>query len=393
MGSVSRLPQSAVISTCPCCGAQALQPLLQTPEMPVNSCLLRWSQEESEQFARAALTLVICAQCGFFWNDSFDGDQLIYDMDYESTQMYSDVFKDYLHQTASAWLQTLDAAPRSILEVGCGQGEFLQVLAGLCDARLLGYDPAYRATPDVSVDVIPEYLPAAPTGAFDLVVCRMTLEHIAQPQIFVSNLARWVAPGGTLIVQVPNAERVITQQNVTEIFYEHVNYFSTGALLRLLERAGFNSNRAEISYGGQNLTVFSTFARGDGATDQVPAQRVETTLPAALVLFTSYWSGILEDRAAGGRDVWIWGTGSRATSFLALLPNHAALEGAVDINPMRDGSYILGTACKTYLPTALNGRQNLTIIVMNPIYRDEISKALGDLSAEAELLMVDDFKG
>ncbi|MCZ4350914.1 class I SAM-dependent methyltransferase [Roseovarius aestuarii] len=306
--------------------------------------------------------------------------------------MHSDFFRAYLEQTAVDWLNGLDSEPQSILEVGCGQGEFLAVLAEKTNATLQGFDPAFRLQDATSERVVADYLPEEPTAQFDLVMNRMTLEHIARPLDFVVNLRRWLAPGGTLITQVPNAERIIADQHVCELFYEHVNYFTKTSLVHLLERAGFKSNRVEITYDGQSLTVYSRLDPSKKPVTHSTVSGLENNLGASLARFSTDWNRILNDRLAKGREIWLWGTGSRATTFLAFACEHASVTGAVDINPMREGSYVLGTACRTFLPKALKGRQNLSIVVMNPIYKDEISKSLSALSVEAELLLVSDLQ-
>jgi len=47
--------------------------------------------------------------------------------------------------------------------------------------------------------------------SFDLVINRMTLEHIPHPRRFIQTMTEWLAPGGTLITQVPNAARTIDE--------------------------------------------------------------------------------------------------------------------------------------------------------------------------------------
>jgi SAM-dependent methyltransferase len=355
--------------------------------MPVNSCLLRWSEEEALNFPKRAMDLATCPACGFLWNTSFEEDIPLYNRDYESTQMYSGVFRDYVEGMAREWLSCQDHEPSSILEVGCGQGEFLAVLERLTSAHLVGFDPSFRNDTSGRAKIIAEYLPSTASAQFDLVINRMTLEHIARPQEFLANLSNWLASDGTLITQVPNAEHVVSGENVCELFYEHVNYFTPASLVSALENAGFAVNRPYISYGGQHLTVVSRRGNCNDKQARPPVHTEKSNLPKALIKFKTYWNEILNERAESGRKVWIWGTGSRATTFLSLLQSSDHICGAIDINPKREGSYILGTRCKTFMPISLAGQENLTIVVMNPIYRDEISACLLEVSAEAELLL------
>ena len=377
-------------AACPCCAQADIETLLRTPEMPVNSCVLRWSEQDSRSFPKKRMDLVGCPVCGFFWNATFQEDLLLYDADYESTQMHSGVFREYLQRTAREWLASLENEPHSILEVGCGQGEFLAALAEITAADLLGFDPSFRSDSGTTAKVIAEYLPTAPTSKFDLVITRMTLEHIGRPQDFLQNLSGWVTDDGTLITQVPNAERIMAGQQVCELFYEHVNYFTTSSLLHALERAGFHDNQVSITYEEQHLTVFSRRTGLDGKRAASETTSMGTVLPTSLERFISYWNQTLQEKAASGREIWIWGTGSRATTFLSFVHAPESLCGAIDINPLREGSFILGTSCMTFLPKALQGRRDLSIVVMNSIYKDEISAILSAISAEAELLLVND---
>lgn len=368
---------------CPCCAAQNTRHVFTTHPMPVNSCILTSSRKTSLDFAKAVLTIMACDTCGFLWNATFDGDRTDYNDAYEATQIHSPHFRKYLENTAEGWVKTSD---RDVLEVGCGMGEFLTVLKGKCDARLSGFDPAFRGkTPD-GVSITATKLPETAQQKFDTVINRMTLEHIQNPVSFLAAMGDWLREDGRLITQVPNSARMLRDGLVCDLFYEHVNYFTQSSLGAALLAAGFGDITFETSYDDQHLTAF---ARRSGARS-LPRQVAIPTAPleSALKRFHPDWRSRLDDQIAKGRTIWIWGTGSRATTFMAMLGDDARLKGAIDINPNRAGSYILGTDCKTHMPDVLRGRRNLAIIVMNPIYEPEIRTALADLDANAKLLLL-----
>jgi len=100
-----------------------------------------------------------------------------------------------------------DAAPRTVLEVGCGEGRLADLLlrntdparrperfvaCDLEDARAPGIDPA------IEFEVASIYdLPYA-ASSFDLVICCEVLEHLEQPATGLAELAR-VSSSGVLI--------------------------------------------------------------------------------------------------------------------------------------------------------------------------------------------------
>lgn len=100
-----------------------------------------------------------------------------------------------------------DLSPRSILDVGCGEGSLLKDLArDHPGARLTGVELsdnalhlARRTLPRAefrALDVAREALP----GAFDLVVCADVVEHIQDDAAALAHMAAMTAPGGRLIV-------------------------------------------------------------------------------------------------------------------------------------------------------------------------------------------------
>jgi SAM-dependent methyltransferase len=323
------------------------------------------------------------------WNATFDAAAVIYDTDYEGTQIHSAVFRDYLADLAVAWLSTCDERVESILEVGCGQGEFLEALAAVTSADLTGYDPAWRGSGGDRAEIVAAVLPDAPAQRAGVVLNRMTLEHIADPLPFVRRMAEWLAPGGTLITQVPDAARMIEKQLVGDLVHEHVNYFTGASLTALLRRAGFVEMRVSREYADQHLTVFARRVGTPGA-DERPLDQYDLDRFARSVNdFGPSWDARMREFVAQGCRVVVWGAGSRATALLASLPEPGLVSFAVDINPRREGTYILGTECPTHLPEVLRDEQQLAVVVTNSIYEGEIRAELNRLEVSAELVMLD----
>ena len=111
-------------------------------------------------------------------------------------------------------LGLIGAAPRKLLDYGCGDGTFLAMAAGRigtgCGAdidtgqtedarrRLAGFTNLQFCTiPDLSAPVH--------SSAYDVVTCMETLEHCVEDvvQIVLRDLARLVAPDGRVIISVP----------------------------------------------------------------------------------------------------------------------------------------------------------------------------------------------
>ncbi|MSM40127.1 MAG: methyltransferase domain-containing protein [Geobacter sp.] len=139
---------------------------------------------------------------------------------------------------------------RSLLEVGCGWGKFME-MAQLFGLQTSGVEYTHEKLSYVREKGMLAYLPEElPTEAtFDIVAMLQVLEHLPSPFDFVHQYACRVKPGGLFIVEVPNCNhlairRILYRIVGREIFgayqpLEHVNCFTSHSLDQLMSRVGF----------------------------------------------------------------------------------------------------------------------------------------------------------
>jgi len=371
---------------CPCCAGIETAFAFSTPPLPVAAALLVYSAEESYNLPRRSLDLWHCLTCGFLWNISFEPDLVRYDSDYEGTQIHSPHFARYLGELAARWAERFPAEAEQVLEIGCGQGEFLAALAPQVAARMIGYDPALRnENVNENIELHATLLPErnALSQRADIIISRMTLEHIKNSAEFLALKESWLAPGGIIAVQVPNAARTMAMAELCELQYEHVNYFTSASLIALFKRLGIRPFATELDYGDQHLSIFAQ----NGTSIDVPTTDFQLNSVDALrkeqESFGSRWHSRLTNANRAGQKIWLWGAGSRATAFCANLPDPTLVTGAIDLNPIRKGSFVPGVGIQTYTPDHLAGQSNLCIVVMNSVYCQEIKEKIADLGSEA----------
>jgi len=394
MSEGTRPPAAPADVACPACGAAGGGSFYAVSGVPVHDVRLYRSREEALACLRGDIRLFLCPRCSFIWNGAFDPALLDYWQDYESTQACSATFNRFHERLARDLIARYRLEAKTVIEIGCGQGEFLTLLCEIGGGRGVGFDPAYTGEAqrgDVAF-VKDLYSEAYADREADFVCCKMTLEHIADPAAFMVTMGRAVGgrQGVVVFFQVPDVARVLAERAFWDIYYEHCSYYGRHSLTRLFRAAGFEVLKTWRDYDDQYLMIEARpGAPGDGqpALEPTPPSfaREVAGFARQVTADLGRWRERLSGLAASGRRVVLWGSGSKAVAFLTTLGVEGAVDHVVDINPLRQGTYLAGGGQEIVAPEALPGLAPDLVIVMNPIYRAEIGNALADLGLRPEL--------
>ncbi|MEZ5815604.1 MAG: class I SAM-dependent methyltransferase [Hyphomicrobiaceae bacterium] len=400
---VGRLPgksKSVEESVCPGCGTHGMAVFHEVRNVPANSCILLPSEISAREVPLGDISLAHCSGCGFIFNTSFDLEKTEYSGRYEETQGFSGTFNRFHEGLARRLIQKYGLRDKNVLEIGCGKAEFLTLLAELGNNRCVGIDPGVKA----------ERLPAAVRSRVtciadfysekygdhpvDFLVCKMTLEHIATPLEFLRTVRRGLGEqtGAIVFFQLPEALRILRQCAFEDIYHEHCGYFTPGSLARLFRRAGFEVLAIDVEYDGQYLTIEARPSDGDCQSkalacedDQFEIGELVASFPSRLAAKLSGWRKHLGDAHALGWQIALWGSGSKAVSFLSTLDPGGRIQCVTDVNPNRHGYYMPKSGQRIMAPGELVEARPDLVIVMNEIYEQEIRADLAAMGLAPEI--------
>ncbi|WP_027715176.1 class I SAM-dependent methyltransferase [Desulfuromonas sp. TF] len=388
---------------CPSCGEKKMKVFHQASQVPSNSCILLGSREEAISYPKGDINLGFCLECGFAANTSFDPGLTEYSGRYEETQGFSATFNAFHRTLARQLIDRHQLCNKHILEIGCGKGEFLLLLCELGNNRGTGFDPGYhegRLTgPAASrVTFIKDFYSEKYADIqADLVVCKMTLEHIGPTGEFVRMIRRAIGDRleTTVYFQVPDTTRILHQCAFEDIYYEHCSYFSSGSLARLFRASGFNIISLDTQYDGQYLTVEVRPARENSERPISPRERDlaqikkhVSTFPIRFEEKVRRWRQKLDWNKLNGRKVVLWGSGSKGVAFLTTLGITDEVQYVVDVNPYRHGYFMPGSGQEIVAPEFLREYRPDLVVVMNAIYCDEIRGQLQSMGLEPDMMAV-----
>ncbi|MFD2405198.1 class I SAM-dependent methyltransferase [Azorhizophilus paspali] len=246
---------------CPVCGDIRLFPFLHRRQVPVHQNLVVMDKVIARSVTRGDLDLVVCEGCGFIFNKAFEFSLLSYGHDYDNTQSCSAYFDMYLDGLVTNLVEQHGVRNCTIVEVGCGKGQFIKKLVSYPGAnnRGYGFDPSYVG-PDTDLDGRVSfrrcyYDDRCVDVAADVVVCRHVIEHVPDPLVLLGSVRAALAGASNTRVffETPCVEWILRNRVVWDFFYEHCSLFTAESLGVAFERAGFVVERVEHIFGGQYL--------------------------------------------------------------------------------------------------------------------------------------------
>lgn len=303
------------------------------------------------------VTLVQDMDTGLIFNASFDASLLEYDADYQNEQACSGVFQRHLEDVKAIIQRHFSG--KSLIEVGCGKGYFLEYLHQ-SGYEITGIDPAYEGN---NPKVIKACFEASLGLSAEGIVLRHVLEHMSAPFVFLSAIAQANGGRGQIYIEVPCFDWICHHHAWFDIFYEHVNYFRLADFSRMFGKV-YESGHV---FGGQYLYIVA-----DLATLQQPVLDQSDIFTFS----TDFLSEI--DRVASvvkGKRNAIWGGASKGVIFALYMQRAVVnIDLVIDINPAKQNKYMAGSGLRISSPK--EGMQMLqagdNVIVMNSNYLQEI---------------------
>jgi len=234
----------------------------------------RLCRGEADAIAHGAPEIVRCRACGLLSLAEFPPRE-------EREARYQDAY--YAKDTGARFLGLIETAlrflkelrvrsilrlcrgPGSILDVGCGRGDLIQLFqergwkavgtqvshtAAEAARRLRGVDVRIGELPGLSL----------PPESFDVVTFLHVLEHLDRPGDYLSGAWSLLRPEGVLVIEVPNCAspgfRWLERRSFTFDYPNHLVFYTPESLRRQLEGAGFEV--LEVSHFRLEYSPYTT---------------------------------------------------------------------------------------------------------------------------------------
>lgn len=337
--------------------------LYRAAQLPVFQNRMFPTELLARQCIRGDLVLVQDVDTGLMFNRAFDPTLVSYDANYQNEQGHSAAFRDHLDTVAD--LVVRHFGKRTLIEVGCGKGLFLERLSQI-GFSITGLDPTYEGS---NPNILREYFTPATGLRADGLILRHVLEHVPNPVAFLAHLKQANGGTGTIYIEVPCMDWIASNHAWFDLCYEHVNYFRLSDFERMFG-ALHDSGRI---FGGQYLYVIADLA---SLREPVATDSDAFALPAGFLHSMTRSVERLRSRRDGApRRTAIWGGASKGVIFsLYMERSGVRIETIIDLNPAKQGKFIAATGLQVQSPQQALAqlRPGDDIFVMNRNYLEEI---------------------
>jgi SAM-dependent methyltransferase len=210
--------------------------------------------------------------------------------------------EDSSHGQLIAWMDGFP--PSRVLDLGCSRGRVGELLRKqgheVTGVEIKGNEDAEARLDRFIVADLEDGIPESVGTGYDAVIAGDVLEHVRDPAALLREIRRVTAPGGSLLISVPNFAHWYPRTRVTLGMFDydsrgildqgHVRFFTRRSFRRILQETGWSVGRSE--YTGLPLDVLADGepggARGVVRTVDQMLVRVWPTLFAYQLLFVAH---------------------------------------------------------------------------------------------------------
>lgn len=351
------------LKSCRVCNAPLEEPPLLTYRHMPRSAQEFPDLSELDKDNGIDLVLLQCSSCGLVL---LDAEPVPYYRDVIRAAAFSPEMANFRKEQFDRFLSNYGLKRKKILEVGCGRGEYLQILkdAGANAYGLENNADAVEECLSKGLNVQrgfidrPSYkLQQAPFDAFMIL---NFLEHLPSPVETLRGIASNLAKDALGLVEVPNLDMIIQKGLFAEFISDHLLYFVKETFVQTLAISGFQVLECGAVWHDY---ILSAVVRKRQTLELSGLKTARVSLQSALNKFIDQFPD---------RTVAIWGAGHQALAIMALTEISPKIKYVVDSATFKQGKFTPATHVAIVSPEILKTEPPLAVIVMAASYTDEV---------------------
>ncbi|MBR5268003.1 MAG: methyltransferase domain-containing protein [Lachnospiraceae bacterium] len=337
------------------------------------------------------LNLRQCPECGLV---QFDCTPVDYYRDVIRAGGFSTTMTELRRRQYKHMIDTYGLEGKKFIEVGCGRGEFINVLrefpvqvfgmehkedlitiardSGLCVWREFPETPDQKFIGDPTVE--------GSEGPYDAFLSFNFLEHQPYPDVMLTAIYNNLVDGGMGLVTVPALEYIVERGNYYELIRDHIAYYSFDALRNLLENNGFKVLEEEMINRDTISMIVKKMSAEERAAHVAKAAAQEENIVASLIkgheIVLNDINHLLDDLAAEQKTIALWGASHQGFTLASTTPLCERVSYIIDSAPFKQGRFAPASHLPIVAPDHFFEHPVDVIMIVAPGYSDEIANVI-----------------
>lgn len=342
-------------------------PLLKCSNMPASAQDIP-TLEQLPGETGIDLNLCQCSGCGLV---QFDCEPVGYYRDVIRAGGYSTTMVELRRTQYSHFIERCGLTGKKIVEVGCGQGEFLQVLT---EFPVEAYGIEHKAdlvekAQSKGLQVTQGFTEfedtVIPGGPFDAFLSFNFLEHQPYPNTMLRCIYNNLTPNGYGLITVPSFEYILEHDGFYELLRDHIANYTEDALRFLIEHNGFYM----LECRRINRDTWAMIVQKRPIADVSGLQR-------NFDLLTKQMNDYVDVRASAGKKVAVWGASHQGFTAVSTTGVGDKISYIIDSAPFKQGKYAPASHTPIVAPDHYFEDPVNCILIIAPGYTDEIANTI-----------------
>lgn len=328
------------------------------------------------------LELYQCRHCGLV---QFSCRPVPYYRDVIRAGGFSETMKSLRRSQYRHLIGTYHLEGKRFLEVGCGGGEFLRMLAEFpVEAFGMENRPQLVAQAKASGLQVWEEFPeeagqvfgknGCPEGPFDVFLSFNFLEHQPEPDVMLQAIYHNLAEDGMGLITVPALEYILEHGSYYELLRDHIAYYSFHTLRQLLEQNGFAVLEEEMVNRDTISAVVRKKPKGSWAMPKEPVEEVSLdSLAAGYEATSNEVANLARQLEEEGKTLAVWGASHQGFTLAATTVLGQAAKYIIDSAPFKQGRFAPASHLPIVAPDCFFRDPADVVLIVAPGYTEEIA--------------------
>ena len=354
--------------SCRLCSSSSLVSVLTLDGMPSRAQYFPNSDIEAKSLL-VRINLKQCKDCGLV---QILGKPVDYYREVIRSNKVSGAMRSFRLAQLRDFVEKYNLKSRLILEVGCGNGDILEILRELeCNFHGIEHKSEFVENLEKEGYKVFSGYPSEIQNPnlenlYSAFLSLNVLEHTPNIKEFLSGIRKMLNPDAVGLIEVPNFEMIVAKGMISEFMLEHLTYFDRATLLAL-ESSGFEViEMKEVWHNYLLSAVVKIRSKLNVCHDIQQWHRLKNQIHNLLSAYTK-------------EQICVWGAGHQSLATISILGLSEKIRFIADSSQDKQGRYAPASGVPIVSPQLLQEISDIEcVIVLGGSYTDEIVALLRD---------------